>query len=202
MWTPSPPARLTSPDLTFLSTNNSDSFIQGSTAIVLVGSNSAFYDVYTGITGPKPFGSGTDVANSDSATHFGISSRNNEIAVPTGYVSGTPINGSAIFSGKTLSTLGLRPGTYVYTLPSSTVTVQIGPVAAVPEPGSLALLTGMGLSGAGFLARRRKKRPQSRLDATHREASRPNRDNSPVRPVFVPISNYLGTGRGKSVRLA
>ena len=28
--------------------------------------------------------------------------------------------------------------------------------AAVPEPGSLALLAGMGLTGAGFLARRRK----------------------------------------------
>ena len=33
--------------------------------------------------------------------------------------------------------------------------------AAVPEPGSVALLAGMGLSGAGFLARRRKNARQS-----------------------------------------
>jgi hypothetical protein len=35
--------------------------------------------------------------------------------------------------------------------------IQLGTVAAVPEPGSIALLAGMGLSGAGFLARRRKQ---------------------------------------------
>lgn len=35
--------------------------------------------------------------------------------------------------------------------------ISVTAVAAVPEPGSLALLIGMGLSGAGFLVRRRKQ---------------------------------------------
>ena len=39
--------------------------------------------------------------------------------------------------------------------------LQFGPATAVPEPGSLALLAGMGLSGAGFLARRRKNAHQA-----------------------------------------
>ena len=35
------------------------------------------------------------------------------------------------------------------------------PTSSVPEPGTLALLAGMGLSGAGFLARRRKNARQA-----------------------------------------
>ena len=35
--------------------------------------------------------------------------------VPTGYVSGNPLSGRAIYSGKTLATLGVTPGTYVWT---------------------------------------------------------------------------------------
>jgi hypothetical protein len=40
-------------------------------------------------------------------------------------------------------------------------TLQLGTATAVPEPGSIALLAGMGLSGAGFLARRRKNTRQA-----------------------------------------
>ena len=38
-----------------------------------------------------------------------------------------------------------------------TLTIRPNGPAATPEPGSVALLTGMCLSGAGFLSRRRKK---------------------------------------------
>ena len=40
--------------------------------------------------------------------------------------------------------------------PTLTATFNVVTPAAVPEPDSIALLAGMGLSGAGFLVRRRK----------------------------------------------
>ena len=101
---------------------------------------------------PAAPATGLQSAASPASIHF----------VPTGYTSGTPINGSAVFFNQTLSSLGLTPGTYVFTLPNSVVplvTVEIGVApAAVPEPGSVALLAGMGICGSVFLRRRKNAR--------------------------------------------
>ena len=81
------------------------------------------------------------------------------MVVPLGYTSGSSISGSAVFTNQTFSSLGLTPGSYTYTLPNDTVTVNIvAPAPAVPEPSSVA---SMGVGSLGLLgllvAARRKK---------------------------------------------
>ena len=139
------------------SSTNTDN-ISGNMGGVLIGNSSVGFDVYSSITGPAQFGNGSQVfASSGSGDRFAIVGSSGLLAVSTGYVSNSLLNGSAVFANQTLNSLGLTPGTYTYTLPNDTVTVLIGVAPqATPEPGSLALLAGMGLSGVGFLARRRK----------------------------------------------
>jgi hypothetical protein len=72
------------------------------------------------------------------------------IAVPSGYQSGTPLVDSATYLDANFATLGMTPGTYVYTWSSDSFTVEIGPTA-VPEPASLALLGGSLLGLIGLL---------------------------------------------------
>lgn len=57
-------------------------------------------------------------------------------------------------SNSTVLTLGLRQDPGASGIDDISV-IQSAPLST-PEPGSIALLAGMGLSGAGFLARRRK----------------------------------------------
>jgi hypothetical protein len=89
---------------------------------------------FRGSMGPTSFGPGAaSFASSSSGDPFGISVAT-EIEVPYGYVSGTPLSGTATYANQTFSSLGLTPGTYTYTWSSDSITVIIG--AAVPEPSS------------------------------------------------------------------
>jgi VPDSG-CTERM motif len=111
-------------------------------------------DVYTGFTGPTSFGSGFfffpntgsgDIVGIDAQSSFG-----GLLAVPPGYVSGTALSDSMTFNNATLASLGVTPGTYVWTwgtgLENQNFTLIIGG-AGVPDGGSTVSLLGCALLG-------------------------------------------------------
>ena len=122
-----------------------------SSAITLDGYDAVF------LSRPNGFGSGfqTHTASSGSGQAFGVQDGGGDLAilVPTGYTSNTSLSGSSTFTGQTLASLGLTAGTYTYTwgtgANADSLTVQIGPAAAVPEPSTFLIA---GLSGAIWLA--------------------------------------------------
>jgi hypothetical protein len=76
-------------------------------------------DLYFLPRGPTSFGSGgATPASSGSGDMVGIFPIHlifeRALIVPRGYVSGTALSGRAIYSGKTLASLGVTPGTYVW----------------------------------------------------------------------------------------
>lgn len=75
-----------------------------------------------------------------------------QIHVPVGYTSGSPLNGTATFANHSIASLGLTPGTYVWSWPTDSITLNVG-ASAVPEPSSFALL-GL-VASLGYLFRRR-----------------------------------------------
>ena len=125
------------------------------------GTNNAF----TGLTPDHAtFGSGGATKNASSASGavLGIGDASagfNSLYLPNGYVSGTSVSDITTFAGATFTGLGVTPGTYEWTwgtgATADSFTLQIGPVAAAPEPASLPLLV-MGLAGLGLVVRRRR----------------------------------------------
>jgi hypothetical protein len=112
-------------------------------------------DDYGPLTGPSSFGPGIgSISTSSSGDTFGVVNGIGNVRVPDGYISGAPLSGTDTFANSTFSSLGLTPGTYIYTLPNDTIMVEIG--AVVPEPSTLAL-AGIGvLTLAGYTWRPRR----------------------------------------------
>ena len=114
-------------------------------------------DIYLGASGPTGFGSGSfTFADSGSGDIVGIQF-GEDIAVPHGYISGTPLSDSSTYDNQTLASLGVTPGTYEWTW--GTGQNQNFTLIAVPEPRVGPLL------GAGLLLlvgiRLRQLRPGS-----------------------------------------
>jgi hypothetical protein len=150
--------------LTYVATSGpSVSFLDPSYGTVTTGSAGATPEDFTGFTGPTTFGTGGYTkASSGSGDYVGIDGKAVDslpplLAVPDGYVSGGSLSSSAIFDNETLASLGVTPGTYVWTwggAPDGSFTV-IASVSSVPEPGSLALFgTALVLAIGGSRRRR------------------------------------------------
>jgi hypothetical protein len=135
--------------LTFTSLGDFASALLPQNGVLGIGSPSLDpEDAYTGFSGPASFGPGPGEAPSDSGSgdKVGILDNLGLLAVPAGYVSGDPLSDSSVYDDETLASLGLTPGEYTYTWnPGPTddsIVIDIGTATtAVPEPGSLSLVT-------------------------------------------------------------
>jgi hypothetical protein len=100
---------------------------------------------------------------SESGDAVGFNGRSGgSIYVPTGYVSGSALSGTAFYAGTTLADFGLTLGeTYTATWGTgpdadSFVITTVPPVAAVPEPGTFAV-AGLAMPALGLLAWKKRK---------------------------------------------
>ena len=132
--------------------------IRAGVGVIITGpqGGSGDVDLYTGFTGPTSFGSGFfffpnagsgDIVGIDAQSFGGL------LAVPPGYLSGAALSDSMTFDNQTISSMGLRPGIYVWSwgtgLPNQNFTLRV-----VPDGDSTVSLLGFGL--LGLVALRRK----------------------------------------------
>jgi hypothetical protein len=151
-------------DLTDLSDSPAVNPLQASIAPVasffISGASGALGQLYRGVAGPRNFGPG-DPATADQSAgdivelYAGIG--NQQLYVPVGYASGDLLSNSSVYLNSTFASLGMTPGTYVYTWGSDahadSFTIVIG--AAVPEVSTWAMGL-IGFAGLGYAALRRK----------------------------------------------
>jgi hypothetical protein len=133
--------------LNFVGGNTAPAQIESHFGLIFTGSSSPEPDLYTGITGPASFGSGSPPtrASSGSGDLVGINAVGHDVFVPAGYVSGSALLDSSTYDNQTFNSLGVTPGTYTWTweppgaAADDSFTLVI-PAAAVPEPSSVLLL--------------------------------------------------------------
>ena len=87
------------------------------------------------------------------------------LLVSPGYVSGTPLIEGSSYIDSTFASLGMTPGTYVWSWGSGdhadTFTIKIGSVSeSVPEPSTWAMML-IGLAGLAYAAARNKRAVRS-----------------------------------------
>ena len=133
-----------------------------SNGFIETGAPPTFLDGYQGFTGgPTSFGSGGfNVANTFSGDFVGIWGEPTfygapTLWVPNGYVSGAALSDSMTFFNSTIASLGLTPGTYVWSWGDGrdqnfTLIIR----GSVPDGGSTVCLLGCALLGVVSLRRR------------------------------------------------
>ncbi len=142
---------------------------EGQLGSIVTGPTSSSVDSYGygEIRGPTSFGSGgSTLASSGSGDMVGTTAGcfgfdcGRSIIVPRGYVSGTFLSNSATYSGTTLASHGVAPGTYVWTWgngANQNFTLQIpvpppppvtGPPVAITNPATLIASFAANLNGS------------------------------------------------------
>jgi hypothetical protein len=136
--------------------------IRAGVGVIITGppGGSGDVDLYTGFTGPPSFGSGFfffpntgsgDIVGIDAQSFGGL------LAVPPGYLSGAALSDSMTFNNATLASLGVTPGTYVWTWGARGANQNFTLViraAGVPEGGTTVSLLGCALLGLAALRRK------------------------------------------------
>ena len=129
-------AALSGPIATFQNTGEIDGTeTQTGLSKIVVGPSSTA-DLWLGAVAPAIFSTGGSFADSFDGGSISVgairTASNIGIYVPLGYVSGTPVDGTSTWTGHTFATLGLIPGTYVFTWGSDatadSITINISSV--------------------------------------------------------------------------
>lgn len=128
--------------------------VRASDAVFSVGLSNTAITAYDLSGGSASIGSGgyfSDTSSTAGASIF-VAGDDQYFAVPDSYVSGSSIaSGTTTYASHTLDTLGITPGTYVWTVSNGdTITLN-----AIPEPSAYTLI--MGLLVAGWIARRQSR---------------------------------------------
>ena len=141
--------------LGFFQSGPLNSLLNATFGVIRTGTDGSSADWYTGATGPSTFGSGGQFFPSIGSGDFvGIDGGIGIIFVPLGYVSGGALSSSSTFNNQTFATLGVTPGTYVWSWgqgANQRFTLIIG---AVPDGGSTVSLLGFALLGLAALRRK------------------------------------------------
>jgi hypothetical protein len=142
------------------STTQIGGLLNASFGIIVMGppNNEANVDGYTGFSGPSNFGSGGYFfPNTGSGDRVDVCFDCGHFIVPQGYLTNTTLSNSMTFNNATFASLGVTPGTYVWSwgtgLRNQNFTLIIGGVG-VPDGGSTVSLLGFGLLGLAALRRK------------------------------------------------
>jgi hypothetical protein len=122
-------------------------------------------DEYVTVSGPASFGPGNGggfASSSSSGDVFGVcvGCSSGALFVPSGYVSGSALSGSTTFEGASFGSMGLTPGTYVYTWGSGADSLTVD-IAAIPESGTCAMMT-LGFAALGLASFRAARKNAAR----------------------------------------
>jgi hypothetical protein len=107
--------------------NYPEGFMAPSTGIILVKGAS---DFYSGVTGPSSFGPGGQILATNPMGAPVSVLPGGQLGVPQGYISGgtgNTLSNGLTFAGATLASLGVTPGTYMWTWASGSLTLFIVP---------------------------------------------------------------------------
>jgi PEP-CTERM motif len=152
-------------DLSFASQGVSRSFVQPSAPVYVSGAG-GFENVFKGdISGPADWGPGSATSASlSSGDAVGIEGSKKLIIVPQGYMFGAPLSETSTYLDTSLASLGLTPGTYVYSWGTGphadTFTVDVV-ASSVPEPSTWAMMLA-GFAGLGLLGWRGSRKTTAR----------------------------------------
>lgn len=136
-------------------------FIPGGSNWYIAPGSGSSVDSYVLTSFAGPFGTSNSYFNTpnsssgDSFFIWGDSGVVAQVGVPVGYVSGNLIDSGMVFDGATIADFTMISGTYIYSLPNDTITLNVGGVSGVPEPGSFSLI-GLGLAGFAAILRRKR----------------------------------------------
>jgi hypothetical protein len=144
--------------LTSVSLSNQAGMSPSYGAIVVGNASAGLTLYYPSFSGPVSFGAGgVAFASSKSGDVGAISIGAGVLGAPIGYVSGTNLSGTATWDNATFASLGVTPGTYVWTWGTAAEQSFTLDVAnSVPEPAALSIFGfGVLLTGAFMGLRRR-----------------------------------------------